>query len=221
MEFDEDAGLPFQDLSAASPRSEHEALFTYNDADIDHLSDILGIPWENSKAIPFSHTVPYLGFTWNIQTQTVAIPSEKKKKYIDAIKNWATCPTHVLEDVQKLYGKLLHASLVVPMGRAYLTNLETMLSSFSNCPFVPHHAPCDTANNLIWWKDTLSSPVLSRPIPGPSSLVDLQAYSDASSGVGVAITIGNKWRAWRLLPGWKSDNRDIGWAEAVGFKLLF
>jgi hypothetical protein len=221
MEFDEDAGLPFQDLSAASPRSEHEALFTYNDADIDHLSDILGIPWENSKAIPFSHMVPYLGFTWNIQTRTVAIPSEKKKKYIDAIKNWATRPTHVLEDVQKLYGKLLHASLVVPMGRAYLTNLETMLGSFSNRPFVPHHAPRDTANDLIWWKDTLSSPVLSRPIPGPSSLVDLQAYSDASSGVGVAITIGNKWRAWRLLPGWKSDNRDIGWAEAVGFELLF
>ena len=131
------------------------------------------------------------------------------------------CLTHVLKDVQKLYGKLLHASLMVPMGQAYLTNLETMLGFFSNHPFVPHHAPHDTANDLIWWKDTLSSPVLSRPIPGPSSLVDLQAYSDASSGIGVAITISNKWQAWCLLPGWKSDNCDIGWAEAVSFKLLF
>jgi len=67
MEFDEDASLLFQDLSAASPRSEHEAHFTYNNTDIDHLSDILGIPWENLKAIPFSHMVLYLGFTWNIQ----------------------------------------------------------------------------------------------------------------------------------------------------------
>ena len=67
MEFDEDASLTFQDLSAASPCFEHEAHFTYNDADIDHLSDILGIPQENSKTIPFSHMVPYLSFIWNIQ----------------------------------------------------------------------------------------------------------------------------------------------------------
>ena len=32
--------------------------------------------------------------------------------------------------------------------------------------------------------------------------------------------IGDKWRAWCLLPGWKSDGRDISWAEAVGFELL-
>jgi hypothetical protein len=220
MEFDEDAGSPFQDFSAASPRSKHDALFTYNDTDINHLSDALGIPWENSKTIPFSQVVPYLGFTWDIQARTVAIPSKKKTKYIDAIENWASCPTHALKDVQELYGKLLHASLVVPVGRAYLTNLEAMLGLFNNSPFVPHHAPRDTAYDLNWWKDILSSPILSRPIPGPSVLVDLQAYSDASSSVGVAITIGNKWRAWRLLPGWKSDNRDIGWAEAVGFELL-
>jgi hypothetical protein len=85
----------------------------------------------------------------------VEIPSEKKKKYIEAIENWVACPTHVLEDVQKLYGKLLHASLMVPMGRAYLTNLEIMLGSFSNHPFVPHHAPHNTADDLIWWKDIL------------------------------------------------------------------
>ena len=173
-----------------------------------------------SKTIPFSHEVPYLGFMWDIQTRTVAIPSEKKRKYIDAIEDWASRMTHVLDDVQKLYGKLLHASLVVPRGRAYLTSLEAMLGSFNNRPFIPHHAPCDTVNDLLWWKETLLSPVLSHPIPGPSILIDLQAYSDASSGVGIAITISDKWWAWRLLPGWKSDNHDIIWAEAVRFKLL-
>jgi hypothetical protein len=90
MEFDKDAGLPFQDFSTASPRSEHDSCFTYNDSDIDHLSNVLGIPWENSKTIPFSHAVPYLGFMWDIQTWTVAIPSEKKRKYIDAIEDWAS-----------------------------------------------------------------------------------------------------------------------------------
>jgi hypothetical protein len=38
--------------------------------------------------------------------------------------------------------------------------------------------------------------------------------------VGIGITIGDRWRAWRLLPGWKANGRDIGWAEAVGFLFL-
>ncbi|CAA7270000.1 unnamed protein product [Cyclocybe aegerita] len=56
---------------------------------------------------------------------------------------------------------------------------------------------------------------LSKPIPRPTPIIDLVAYSDASSEVGIGITIGQKWRAWRLLPGWKANNRDIGWAEAT------
>ena len=51
-------------------------------------------------------------------------------------------------------------------------------------------------------------------------ILDLAAYSDASSEVGIGIIIGQHWRAWRLLPGWKSNGRDIGWAEAVGLLLL-
>ena len=32
--------------------------------------------------------------------------------------------------------------------------------------------------------------------------------------------MGSLWRAWRLAPGWKSQGRDIQWAEAIGFELL-
>ena len=47
-------------------------------------------------------------------------------------------------------------------------------------------------------------------------------FSDASSGVGLGITIGNHWHAWRLLPGWhtRDSQKDIGWAKAVAFELL-
>jgi len=30
----------------------------------------------------------------------------------------------------------------------------------------------------------------------------------------------DRWWAWCLLPGWKADNWDIGWAEAVGMEFL-
>ena len=219
-EFDEDMATPLCDLSHTSARSPHDAIFAYADKDIDLLSDELGILWETSKTIPFGAIVPYLSFVWDLDTCTVAVPVEKKLKYLSAIKEWEKKPMHALAEVQKLYGKLLHASLVVTAGRAYLTNLEAMLSAFNNSPFMPHTPPCDTSNNLKWWADRLQFPTLSRSVPGPVPLMDLNAFSDASSGFGIGITIRNKWRAWCLLPGWKSDGQDIGWAEAVGFELL-
>jgi hypothetical protein len=219
-EFDEDAASPIADHSLLLNRTPYDALFTYCDYDIDLISGQLGIPWEPSKTVPFSSVVPYLGFEWNIPERTVAITENKKAKYRSAIRGWLLHPTHNLEEAQKLYGKLLHACLVLPAGRAYLTSLESLMASFGTNPFVPHHAPRHTVSDLSWWLEALSSPSISRPIPGPAHVTDRAAFSDASSGVGIGIVIGNQWRAWRLIPGWKADGRDIGWAEAVGFELL-
>jgi hypothetical protein len=63
---------------------------------------------------------------------------------------WELHQTHTLEEVQKLYGKLLHASLIVPMGHTYLANLETMLGIFHNSPFKPHTPLCGTQDDLCW-----------------------------------------------------------------------
>lgn len=60
----------------------------------------------------------------------------------------------------------------------------------------------------------------NHPIPTAHEVLDIAAFSDASSSTGIAIVIGKRWRAWKLLPGWNADKRDIGWAEAVGFELL-
>jgi hypothetical protein len=219
-EFDEDAACPIADFSSLPNRSDVDASFTYSDADIDLISGQLGIPWEPSKTIPFASSVPFLGFDWNLSDRTVALTEKKRTKYRAAIEAWLPNPTHDLEETQKLYGKLLHACLVLPAGRAYLTNLEVLMASFSGNPFVPHHAPRHTATDLCWWLDVLLSPRLSRSIPGPSCVIDQHAFSDASSGFGIGIVVGDRWRAWHLLPGWKADGRDIGWAEAVGFEFL-
>jgi hypothetical protein len=220
-EFDEDAAHPVADSSRTSVRSHHDSLFTFCDIDIDLISDELGIPWEPSKSVPFAPVVPYLGFEWDLSSRTVAIAERKKAKYSAAIREWLPRAAHDLEETQKLYGKLLHASLVLHAGRAYLTGLESLMGSFSINPFIPHHAPRHTAADLSWWLHELNSPRISRPIPGPAFVTDRDAFSDASSGVGIGIVIGgSQWRAWRLLPDWKTDGRDIGWAEAVGFELL-
>ena len=158
-----------------------------------------------------------------MRLQEVHLPDEKKVKYLAAIAEWGSKHTHNLLEVQKLHSKLLHAALVIPAGRAHLTSMEAMLTSFGNNPFTPHTPPPpprDTPDDLACWQAQLRRASIFSPIPKPCPLVDHSAYSDASSGVSVAITIGPQWHAWRLIPGWKSQGRDIQWAEAVGFELL-
>jgi hypothetical protein len=209
-EFDEDLSATLLDLSTSSLRSADDANFSYASTDIDNISEQLGIPWEKSKDIPFGFSVPFIGFLWDLPSQTVSITNKKKAKYLVAIEEWEARRTH----------KLLHTSLIVPQGRAYLTNLEAMLGIFHGSPFLPRTPPRHTASDLLWWKEVLRRPVISRSIPGPRDLVDFDTFSDASSEVSIGITIREKWRAWRLLPRWKRDGRDIGWAEAVCFEFL-
>ena len=217
----EDCVFPCRDLSSASPRSAEDRLYTYNFDDIDRVSIALGIPWEKSKDLPFATSSTYIGLEWNLEALTVGITLHKRQKYSKAIDAWLLHPRHDLADVQKLHGKLLHACLVIPAGRSYLTSLESMLALCSPKPFQTYTDVKGLHEDLRWWVLKLAAP-LCRPIPAPCDLHDLRAFSDASSGVGIAITIRNRWRAWRLIPGWNTldDEQDIGWAEAVGFELL-
>jgi len=150
----------------------------------------------------------------------VSLSESKKDKYHHMIQEWESRPKHTLDKVQKLYGKLLHACHIVPSGQAHLTNLKAFMGQFHHCPFCPHSPPCRTVGDLQWWKARLTQPTLSRSIPSPIPIINANAYSDTSSETGVGIMINDKWKAWRLLPGWKVDRRDIGWAEAVSFLLL-
>lgn len=115
-EFDEDCRFPIKDLSKSSPRSEEDAHFSCNILDINEVSDNLGIPWEFLKDKSLTYINLYIGFVWDVTQHKVYLGKEKKQKYLGAIQVWQERSTHVLMDIQQLYGKLLHATLVVPRG---------------------------------------------------------------------------------------------------------
>jgi hypothetical protein len=220
VECDEDMAFPLKDLSQSSPRSAHDAQFTYCMSDIDRIAAPLGTPWERSKDIPFGTIVRYIGLDWDITQRTATLPDTKREKYRWAILEWNTSATHTLREVQSLHGKLLHACHVIPAGRAYLTRLENFMGNFRATPFQPRTPPKGTHADLDWWLARLTAPAVPHPIPGPIVLHDHSAFSDASSGMGLGIVVGEHWRAWRLIGDWHSQGRDIGWAEAVAFELL-
>jgi hypothetical protein len=222
-EFAEDCGFPLWDLSRSSvPPHIDDEDFAYAFCDIDRASLLLAIPWKPTKDNLFGFQVTYIGLFWCLKTLTVQLAKEKKEKYTKAIMDWSSVPTHALLDVQWLHGKLLHACLILPDGRAYLTSLEAMLGVCSLCPLMPHHSVRHLDEDLQWWSDQLSQPFVGRPILHPVQPIDLYAFSDASSTVGIGVVVNGHWRAWSLQSGWQTFDgvRDIGWAEAIGFELL-
>ena len=198
----EDCEFACADLSSSSPCSFEDARYAYNFDDIDRLSDFLGIPWEKLKDLPFASSTSYIGFQWDLKSLTVSLSMSKREKYITSINEWTLRPRHTLNDVQTLYGRLLHSCLVVTAGCAYLTCLERMLALCNERPFVAYLPVKGIADDLAWWSSRLSSPI-SRPIPSPVTLLDPHAFSDASL-TGIGISIDRKWRAWHLIPGWQT-----------------
>ena len=220
-EFAEDCARPLRDFPhpeepVADPDDDQ---YAYNFSDINSISYQLGIPWEASKDAPFSSKPVYFGFEWDLQCKTVCLTEHKQQKYTTAIHLWLQSPCHPLSDVEKLYGKLSHAALVIPEGSAYLMSLQTMLGMFGDRPFMPRTQPRETTKDLDWWLRTLENPT-HLPIPHTPTSLNLNAFSDACTSFGIAITIAGRWHAWCLLPGWDSDNQDIGWVESIGFEFL-
>jgi hypothetical protein len=125
------------DLSGSLPRSVHNKQFSCCIQDIDTLSHEAGIIWELVKDQPFLLSTLYIGFIWNIEQKLVYLSSQKVNKYLIAIHKWRKHHSHILQDIQQLYGKLLHTCVAVPQGRAYLTSLEGMLAYCRDKPFMP------------------------------------------------------------------------------------
>jgi hypothetical protein len=85
-------------------------------------------------------------------------------------------------------------------------------------PLTPGHG-CKA--EVDWWIRQLDQPSITCIIPRPVEVVDVRAYLDASSKIGIGVVIGNFWNAWRLIPRWKTGvhyKRNIQWAKAVGFE---
>jgi hypothetical protein len=223
-ELTEDLRFPLVDLSHTSPRSEEDARFSYAACDIDLLSAWLRIPWSLQKTQAFAASAIFIGFLWNLDARTVALPDQKRLLYLAGIKTWLRQHDHNLEEAEQLLGRLQHTCFVVPLGQAYCVALMHFICLYAkdlgNSPQKQLRASRQAHRDMEWWASTLSYQHTKQGIPKPVRVAEAAAYSDASSGVGIGVVIGGRWRAWRLLPGWQSDKRDIQWAEAIGVELL-
>ncbi len=53
----------------------------------------------------------------------------------------------------------------------------------------------------------------------PHSFHDPDIWVDASEW-GIGIVVGQFWAAWKLIPNWRIDGHDMGWAEAIAVEII-
>lgn len=131
---------PLKDLSGSRKDCDNSKQ-AYSIEDVNKVSSRPGIPWEQSKDVPFGPRIPFIGFDWDLETKMVALQKKKQEKYTQAIVEWRR-KSHTLGNVEQLYGKLLHTCTIIPEGRANITGLESMLGIFHHSPHKPHRPPC-------------------------------------------------------------------------------
>lgn len=192
-----------------------------------HLSDIvrelrqLGWPLADEKIFDFSPVVTYIGFEWDVENKTVALPELKREKFQDRISTWLREARSVgvtRNDTEKLLGSLNHVALIHYTGRSFLPRVQQFLAAFvTESPFVKLHPSHSAISDMETWEYLLLIPRATRSLL-PCPLVDPDIWVDASTNWGVAIVVGHRWRAWKFRPGWKTDQRGIGWAESVALE---
>lgn len=208
-------------LRSPIPSSLPHLEYPFSLDDIYNLSAPLGLPWKASKTRPFASSFLYLGFMWDLDAKTVQIPHDKKLKYIRKLEPWQHTPNKfTLHNAQSLLGTLVHCTLAITDGRSRLPALTRFVSSFSGkSPFSTRTPNSSTLRDIAWWHDQFSLDFCGSDIQRPPPLSTIPFFVDASTSWGIGIIFDGAWSAWQLLDGWRSDGREIGWAEMIAVEL--
>lgn len=118
----------------------------------------------------------------------------------------------------KINGFLSWVTFVYPDGRAYLTNLCKFISGFRH-NLETRHPGHQVFSDLRWWSAQLSTASVSRSLIARGDPIDMGFWMDASSNWGISLMCKGRWAAWKWLEGWRSEQREIGWAEGVAVEL--
>ncbi|CAE6473034.1 unnamed protein product [Rhizoctonia solani] len=190
--------------------------------DIYDIAIPLGWPWKVPKTKDFAPSFEFLGFLWNIPNRRVYIPAKKCEKFLAKIDAWLSSRQVSLKSTQQLIGSLIHCTNVIPEGRAWLAGLIRFSASFPHAfkfRFITRPIPSHASQDATWWRTRLSADDCSARILPPPPEHSHQFFMDASTSFGIASIVNNHWLAWRLMQGWKSGDRDIGWAEMSAVEL--
>ena len=145
--------------------------------------------WE--KCTSLRQRAKILGWIYDTLLQMVLLPDDKRLLLLEMIRILKGTKHATVKFLQKLIGRLQHASQVVFPGKAFVRRLEALLH-------LPRHKENDSfpvgrfvLQGLDWWEQRLTSEspcgmsfelLLKHPSDG-----DIVIYTDACTEVGTTI----------------------------------
>ena len=194
---------------------------TWTEQEFMDLTAFCGVPWSIKKMRPLATVQRYIGFDWNLESRTVALPAEKLSKSLALLDTWlAPDGKFSAKDTASLHGKLVHISCIFPLIRPFLRGIAHFAHSFKS-PLVKLPILPPLQADLSWVRFLVRSLPNEIPLASPEP-IDLQWWGDASTSFGVGIALGSHWAVWKWAPGFivgPRQTHDIGWAEAVAVEL--
>ncbi len=115
----------------------------------------LYVPWHpvEKKGDPeFVPITTFIGFLWDFDTHTVALPEEKRLKFLKRVRLFSAmykAAGYLLPDVQKIHGSLCHVAFVHREGASHLPAFSNFTSKFKFCEFHRLHLPTSVKSEAV------------------------------------------------------------------------
>ncbi|KAF7314726.1 hypothetical protein MKEN_00946600 [Mycena kentingensis (nom. inval.)] len=183
----------------------------------------LGVTWNVKKCgLEFKARFTSIGFLWDFDDKTVALPEEKRTKYLARLDSALSGGKISRRDLQRIHGTLVHVSFVHRDGTSYLSPISNSFSFYPDDD-AERHLQSGARDAIRWWRERLGNPNYSRPLRVVPPVTDLDIWVDASTDWGIGVWIGEEWYALKLRDGvdWrKGGKRDICWLEALAIEVV-
>jgi len=106
---------------------------SWSETEFIALTAFCGVPWSIEKLHKFATVQCYIGFDWNLDRKSVAIPAEKLTKIQELVNSWLKPGARFsLVETNSMHGKLVHISCIFPIIRPLLRALSTFASIFQS-----------------------------------------------------------------------------------------
>ncbi|KAE8267787.1 hypothetical protein A4X09_0g4544 [Tilletia walkeri] len=150
----------------------------------------LEFPWHPTKRSEFDTTVKFLGFIWNLESQTVMLPDQKRLQFAALAKRFTTSEPRLLKEVRELSGSLQHEAMMARDMAPFTSEMIAFLSAWNKkSAFQKLRVPPQVQDEAKHWGKTLGHELI-RSIATPGQTFPQELYVDASTTWGIGITCG-------------------------------
>lgn len=194
---------------------------SWTEDDFISLTAGLGVPWSIRKTKPFATRQRYIGFIWDLESRTVALPLEKLQYTQGLVAKWLTPGMKfTMTEAATLHGKLVHVATIFRLIRPFVKSASIFSNGFKS-PRAKLWPSRQLQTDLSWVSRLLK--ILPNELPLASAVpFDVGWWGDASSSFGIGVVVDGFWEVWKWAPGFlvgPRQSHDIGWAEATAIEL--